>query len=53
MILREKKLLKHFKKKYYKKKTNIKKFELEMLLREKAINHMLNGKDTIICLIAG
>ena len=52
MILREKKLLKHFKKKYY-KKTNIKKFELEMLLRGKAINHMLNGKDTIICLIAG
>ena len=27
--------------------------ELKNLSRKKAINYMLNGKDTIICLIAG
>ena len=34
-------------------KTNQKEFKMKNDLREKVINYMLNGKDTIIRLIAG
>ena len=34
-------------------KTNQKEFKMKKDLREKVINYMLNGKDTIIHLIAG
>ena len=52
VILTKKKLLGHFKKTSCKKqiKNNLK---LKRQSREKVINYMLNGKDTIICSIAG
>ena len=34
-------------------KTNQKELRIEKVKREKVINYMLNGKDTIICLIVG
>ena len=34
-------------------KTNQKELELKKQSRKKVINHMLNGKDTTVCLIAG
>ena len=34
-------------------KTNQKEFRIAKVIKKKAINYMLNGKDTIICLIVG
>ena len=52
VILKEKKLFEHSSKKNCKKQ--IKKYlELKKKSREKMINYMLNGKNTIIRLIAG
>ena len=55
MILMEKKLLEHFtRKSCKKKKKKVKKsLKLKNLSREKVKNYMLNGKCTIILLIAG
>ena len=47
-----KKLLEYFIKKNYKKEIN-KDLEQKKSLKEKEINYMSNGKDMIICLIAG
>ena len=52
MILMEKKLLERFTKTNC-KKTNQKEYRIEKESREKAINYMLNRKDTIMCLIFG
>ena len=52
MILMEKKLLEIFTKNNWKKQIK-KSLELKNKSTEKVINHMLNGKDTIIRLIAG
>ena len=53
IILTEKKLLKLFKENNCKKKKLKKSLELKKWLREKALNYVLNGKDTIIRLIVG
>ena len=34
-------------------KANQKEFRVEKVIKRKVINYMLNGKDAIICLIAG
>ena len=52
MILTEKKFLERFKKTNCKKQTK-KSLELKNSSKEKMINYMLNGKNTIIRLIAG
>ena len=51
-IFMEKKLLKFFVKKNC-KKANHKEFRIEKVIQKKDGNYMLNGKDTITCLIAG
>ena len=48
----EQKLLEFFTKNNCKKQIK-KSLELKKLSRKKVINYMLNGEDTIICLIAG
>ena len=50
--LQMKKFLESFTKTSCKKK-NQKELRIEKVKREKVINYMLNGKDTIICLIVG
>ena len=52
MILREKKFLERSTKSNC-KKTNQKEFRIEKITKRKVINYILNGIDTIICLIAG
>ena len=52
MILKPKKLLKHFAKNNCKKQIR-KSLELKKQQREKAINQMLNGKATIVLLTVG
>ena len=53
MILMEKKLLECFTKTNC-KKTNQKEFRIEKVIKRKGDKlYMLNGKDTIICLIVG
>ena len=52
MILMEKKLFEHSTKKNCKKQVKIN-LDLKKQSREKEINCMLNGKDTIINLITG
>ena len=50
MILTGKKLLELFMKKDC-KKTNQKEFRIKKVIQRKGDKYMLNGKDTIICLI--
>ena len=52
VILTEKKLLEFFTKKNC-KTINQKEFRIEKIVHRKDINYMLNGKDTIVCLMAG
>ena len=52
VILKVKKLLECFTKRNCKKQIK-KSLELKKLLKEKAINYMLNGKATIVFLIVG
>ena len=52
VILTEKKLLELFTKKNC-KTTNQKGFRIEKIVKRRDINYMLNGKDTIVYLIAG
>ena len=48
-----KKLLEHFTKKKYKKKTNQQKFRIEKVIKKEETNYVSNGKVMIIHLIAG